>query len=176
MCRNKDVGEILKKGYAEEKAENRRMLLIILTSIRFLGRQGLAFRGHYKTGDDICERGETDSNFIQLLKTRAEDNPSLLNLMKKSQSKFTCPDIQNEVLSIMALMILRKIASEQSGKLYTIMVGETTDLSNTEQMVLCIRVHLNAIQYSESSKMMSLLGLQGFVFCVQHAGLLGLKH
>ena len=38
----------------------------------------------------------------------------------------------------MALHILREIASELSGKWYTIMV-ETTDLSNTEQMVLCIR-------------------------------------
>ncbi|KAI6656107.1 Zinc finger MYM-type protein 1-like [Oopsacas minuta] len=139
MCRNKDVGEILRKGYAEEKAENRRMLQIIITSKRYLGRQGLALRGHYKTGDDIVERGETDSNFIQLLKTRAEDNPGLFNWMKKSQSKFTSPDIQNEIISIMALMILRKIASELSGKIYTIMVDETTDLSNTEQMVLCLR-------------------------------------
>ena len=115
------------------------MLQNIFTSIRYLGRQGLALRGHYITGDDIGGRDETDSNFIQLLKTRAEDNPCLLNWMKKSQSKFTSPDIQNEFLTIMSLMILRKIVSELSGKLYAIMVDETTVLSNTEQMVLCIR-------------------------------------
>ena len=66
----------MSKGCAEEKTENRRMLQINLTSIRYLGRQGLALRRHYKIGDDIGERGETDSNFIQLLKTHAEDNPS----------------------------------------------------------------------------------------------------
>ena len=38
----------------------------------------------------------------------------------------------------MALMILREITSEIAGKWYTIMVNETTDLSNSEQMVLCV--------------------------------------
>ena len=57
--------------------------------------------------------------------------------MEKSQDKFTSPDIQNEILSIMALDISREITSKLPGKWYTITVDETTDLSNTEQMVLC---------------------------------------
>jgi hypothetical protein len=131
-----NVGEMLVKGYAEERAENRRMLQIILSSIRYLGRQGLALRGRYKAEDDVLE---CDSNFIQLLKMRAEDNPRLLNWMEKSQAKFTSPSIQNEILSIMALMIQREIAAEVLGKWYTIMVDETTDLSNNEQMVFSLR-------------------------------------
>ena len=39
----------------------------------------------------------------------------------------------------MASMVLRKIASKLSEKWYTITVDETTELSNTEQMVLCLR-------------------------------------
>lgn len=35
--------------------------------------------------------------------------------------------------------ILRQIANEISGKWYTVMVDETTNLSNTEQMILCLR-------------------------------------
>lgn len=116
---SKNVGEMVRKGYAEEKAENRKMLQIILSSIRYLGRQGLALRGRYKAGDTAEERGECDSNFMHLLKIRAEDNPSLLNWMKWLQSRFTSPEVQNEMLSIMALVILRKIASEVSGKWYT---------------------------------------------------------
>ena len=45
------------------------------------------------------------------------------------------PDIQNEILSIMAQFIQRELAKEVSGRWFTIMVDETTDLSNTEQMV-----------------------------------------
>ncbi len=134
----KDVGEMLSKAHAEQKAENRRMLKMILSSIRYLGRQGLALRGHYKI-DESGRRGEFDSNLIQLLRTRAEDEPTFLNWLEKSQDKFTSPDIQNEILLIMAMHILRQIASELSGKWYTVMVDETTDLSNTEQMVLCLR-------------------------------------
>lgn len=122
---------------------------IILSTIRYLGRQGLALRGHYKAVDESRKRSEFDSNFIQLLRTQAEDNPQLLKWMEKSQDKFTSPEIQNEILSIMALHILREIASELSGKWYTIMVDETTDLSNTEQMVLCLRYVDNNLEVHE---------------------------
>ena len=59
--------------------------------------------------------------------------------MEKVQDKFTSPEIQNEILSIMALYILRGIATSISGKKYTIMVDETIDISNTEQLVVCLR-------------------------------------
>ena len=131
----RDVGELLSTSHAKEKAESREILKIILSSVRYLGRQGLALRGQcHKT-----DYGESDSNLMQLLRTRADDKPSLLKWMEKSQDKFISPDIQNEMLSIMPLRILREITSEMSGKWYTIMVDETTDLSNTEQMVMCLR-------------------------------------
>ena len=59
--------------------------------------------------------------------------------MDRCQDKITSPDIQNEILKLMSLRILRDIVQQISGKFYTIMVDETTDLSNTEQMVLCLR-------------------------------------
>ena len=34
---------------------------------------------------------------------------------------------------------MRDIATELSGRWFTVMVDETTDLSNTEQLVFCIR-------------------------------------
>ncbi|KAI6658761.1 Zinc finger MYM-type protein 1-like [Oopsacas minuta] len=83
--------------------------------------------------------GKSDSNFILLLRIRAEDNPNLLKWLDKCQDKFTSPGIQNEILKLMSLRILRDIVQQISGMMYTIMVDETTDLSNTEQMVLCLR-------------------------------------
>ena len=135
-----DVGEMLSLTHAHQKAVNRQMLKIILSSIRYLARQGLALRGRYKTASENADkRGELDSNLLQLLKTRSEDNPELKTWLQKSQDKFTSPDIQNEILSLMALRIVRDIASELSGRWFTVMVDETTDLSNTEQLVFCIR-------------------------------------
>lgn len=102
----KNIGEMLSAISAEQKADNRVMLRTILTSLRYLGRQGLAFRGRYQKVDDTNEGSESDSNFIQLLMTRAEDNPSIMKWLKKSRDKFTSPDIQNEILAIMGKLIL----------------------------------------------------------------------
>ena len=145
----KNVGEMLSASYASQKAENKRMLSLILSSIRFLGRQGLALRGRYKTSDDSTTRGEIDSNFMQLIRLRAEDNPGILKWLDRPQNKFTSPDIQNEMLSIMVLHILRDITADVSGKWFTLMVDETTDTSNTEQMVVCLRFVDNSLKVHE---------------------------
>ena len=47
--------------------------------------------------------------------------------------------MKDEILRIMALSILRDISSELAGKWFTIMIDETTDVSNAEQMVFCLR-------------------------------------
>ena len=56
---------MLSKQYATEKRVNREYLLKILSSIRFLARQGLPLRG---------DMNETDSNFYQLLMLRGKDS------------------------------------------------------------------------------------------------------
>ena len=53
-----DIAEMLNREHQAEKANNRKMFLLILRSIRYLARQGLPLRGH---------GGDVDSNFMQLL-------------------------------------------------------------------------------------------------------------
>ena len=89
---------------SEQKAENRQMFKIVLTSICYVGRQGLALCGHYKARMNQ----ERELSLIQ-----TEDNPQIFKWMEKSQDKFTSPEIHNEILSIMALHILRSPASYQ---------------------------------------------------------------
>ncbi len=62
-----DVGELLSSIHKNEKEEARNVLKTIISSVRFLARQGLALRGH----------DEEQSNLVQLLRLRAEDNPLL---------------------------------------------------------------------------------------------------
>ena len=111
----KDVGEMLSSIHAQVKTVNRKMLSTIMTTVHFLGRQEVALRGRYKS-EDTGEKGELDSNFLQLLYLRAEDIEGLKKWMSKSQDKYTSPDIQNEILSIMALSVLRSISNEVAGK------------------------------------------------------------
>ena len=126
-----DVGEMLSHTLIVEKKENRLCLRKLLSSIRFLARQGCAIRG---------DQNESDSNFTQLLKLREEDNPKLSQWVKRKSSKFTSADMQNEMLEVMALKVLRDIAlCLQNATFFTIMVDETVDSSNREQAVLVFR-------------------------------------
>ena len=102
-----------------EKSENCRCLLKIISNIRFLARQGLPLSGN---------SDENDSNFVQLIKARGDDNTKLLEWMKKKTNKYACADMQNEILNVMAFNILREIAEniKHSG-FFSIMADETTD-------------------------------------------------
>jgi hypothetical protein len=126
-----DVGDMLSREHAREKSENRQCFLRILSNIRFLSRQGLALRGD---GD------ESDSNFVQLLKLRGLDDPRIEAWLSKRTNKYTSNNAQNEILKVMALSTLRKIAAElRESQFFCIMSDECTDVSNREQLVICIR-------------------------------------
>ena len=142
-----DIAYLIDENSQAIKQNNREMLLKILSSIRYLARQSLPLRGNWKEE----EKSEYDSNFFQLLKLRCEDNPKLAEWMDKKSNKFLSPKIQNEMLQIMALQILRDIAKNiQSDEIYSILVDETADTSNKEQMVLCMRwVDENLIPHEE---------------------------
>ena len=95
-----DVGELLSLAHQEDKANNRRMLLKVLRSIRFLARQGLPLMGG---------GGDSESNFLQLLQLQCIECPELRVWMSKKTDRYTSHDIQNECLKTMALQILRKV-------------------------------------------------------------------
>ena len=59
--------------------------------------------------------------------------------IEKSYDKHMCMNSRNEILQIMALKVLRGIASDiaESGR-YSIMADESTDAINIEQLEICI--------------------------------------
>ena len=127
----KDVGEALSEEHKKEKVENQTMLLKIISTIRFLCRQGLPVPGH---------DGGMDSNFMQTLKWQSENDRMLALWLEKKKDKYTSPQIQNQLIKIMALRILRSVVSAiKVVPFFTIMADETTDCTNKEQLVLMIR-------------------------------------
>ena len=131
-----DVGELLCNQHAEEKMKSRKVLLAILGNIRYLARQALPLRGNWS----IETGSEENSNFYQLLKLRAEGNSEILDWLRRKDDKYTSPVIQNEILEAIALCMLRKISENiQNATFFTIMADETADISNKEQLVVCIR-------------------------------------
>ena len=125
-----NIAEMFSANYKKESADNRDCLFKILSCIRYLGRQGLPFRGH----DD------QQSNFLQLLKLRAEDDEKLKTWIDRKANKYTSPEIQNEMIKALAHPILAELAEcLRKANFYSVMMDETTDLSNHEQVVFCFR-------------------------------------
>ena len=103
-------GEMLSMAHAAEKAVNRQILF------RFLACQGLALRGDGKEDDS------------RLMKLSAMDDPRIMDWLKKKSNRYMCPEIQNELLKVMSMNILREITKEIQGSLFlTIMTDEATD-------------------------------------------------
>ena len=137
----RDIGELLSQQHAAQKLKNRQALYQILSSIKFLGRQGLAIRGD---GD------ESDGNLKQLLQMKAEEDPNLAEWLKRKENVYTSPDIQNEIIKVMGLQVLRAVSADLQGSPFlTVMADETTDSSNREQVTLILRRVTEDLQVHE---------------------------
>ena len=126
-----DIGEQLSQQHQREKEQNRKMLMKIVSSLKYLARQGLPIRG---------DGNEIDSNFTQLLKLKGEDDPSILDWLERKANKYTSPEVQNDLLKVMGTLVRRKISdSLQQSPFVSIMLDETTDISNRQQATVVIR-------------------------------------
>ena len=112
-----------------KKASNRQIFLTILRNIQFISRQGLAFR-----------ENNNQRNFEQLIKLSAKVDSRIPSWMEKKREKYLHHDTQNEIIRLMASIILRDKAKNTNDSIfYSIMTDETTDRSNKEQFIICFR-------------------------------------
>ena len=90
-------------------------MLYIVSTIKYLARQGLPLRGH----NDIEE------NFRQLLQLRAEDLPDLHTFLKLSTT-FNSPEIQNEMLNMLSEALLKLLIDKvKNAKFYSAFMDGT---------------------------------------------------
>ena len=74
-----DVDVLLSRSVAQEKEDNQNMLLTIISTLKYIGRQSSSARGTWcgETGN------EKNSNFYQLLLLRSLDNAKILKWLEK---------------------------------------------------------------------------------------------
>lgn len=129
--RGTNVVQTLPDQKGKEMVQARDALLSVISSLWLLARQGMAIRGH----EDF------DSNFMQLVMLRAGDNEALAGWMKrKDKFKFLSHDIQNEIIKMLAFEVLRQVIVDvKEAKLFSVIVDETSDITQREQMSICVR-------------------------------------
>ena len=70
---------------------------------------------------------------------RVLDEPSLLKWINRSYDRRMSSTSQNEILKLLVLKLLRKIVSDTTiTGCYSILADEAMDVSNTQQLVVCI--------------------------------------
>ena len=108
---------------------NRICFIKVIECLQYLARQGQVMKGD--TDDE--------SNFIQLLKLRGKDQPLLLKWLERKEDRYKSHDIQNEIIAIVANHAIRDLVSEIRDGFFSIICDEYTDISNKEQLTICIR-------------------------------------
>ena len=119
------------RSLASEKRDNQQCLLKVLSNLRYLARQGIALSGD---GD------ESNSNFMQLLKLRQNEDPRIKDWLHRKTNKYASHEIQNEVLKVMAVSHFRKTADNIASSTYfalCVMSAQTLQTGNNYQYVLC---------------------------------------
>lgn len=128
-----------------QAGENRRKIRPIIETVLFCGRQGLALRGHRDSGriDTFDMVSQNEGNFRALLRYRADAGDTGLAdhlLNSSSNAVYISPTIQNEIIATCNNLVLGDIVSQvNAAQCFSLLADETTDISGTEQLSLCVR-------------------------------------
>ena len=128
----RDVAASLDKQIAISTRRNQSTLKTVLTSVRFLARQGLSLREHR----DDAERLE--GNLLRLLHLRSNDCPGLNEWLKKR--KYVFPDFVNEYFALMGQAVLRGILEKaRTAMWFAVIADEVTDVNRHKEMCFAVR-------------------------------------
>lgn len=130
----------------QQVQENREKLLPIIDTIKLCGRQEIVLRGTSDSGEmNLAEEvtAVNEENLRAILRLRANSGDDILkNHLEKSDknAKYISSGIQNELIAICGKIIQETIVKEVNRVgLFSVLADETTDVSRTEQMTLCVR-------------------------------------
>ena len=113
-------------------------MLILLSSLKYLLRQGLAIRGHE----------EMNGNLMQLLLLQAKGNCALQSFI--TDKHYLSNDIINEIIKLMGRTVLQQLLVEiRKAGWFSLIADETTDVSHKEQLCIAIRWVDNLFQINK---------------------------
>ncbi|XP_073133423.1 uncharacterized protein [Henckelia pumila] len=127
----------MQKQSSKEIEQNRLLLKVSIESVKFLAMQGCAFRGH-----DESVNSTNRGNYTELIKLLGRLNPEIGEIVLEKaarNAKYTSPLIQQEILKIIADTVRDKIREEIGDAKFCILVDESVDGSNKEQMAIILR-------------------------------------
>ena len=125
-------------------AKNKQKLKSIVETILLCGRQEIALRGHRDDWNHVKEVPHANTgNFIALLQFTAASGDKILAdhlACTGANALYTSMTIQNEVINISGGIIRSTILVRiRTAEAYSLLADEATDVSNKEQLAICLR-------------------------------------
>ena len=146
--RNTSILSKLQESHKQYVKENRDFLKVIIECLMFTAQQNIAQRCHDEQRDSLSNSSDVNrGNFLELIHLRCKDIAWLkdkLHSQLQKHAQWTSPVIQNELLQIIADLIRKRIINDvRASGWYGIILDETSDISRTEQVSLCLSFALN---------------------------------
>ncbi|XP_075507338.1 uncharacterized protein LOC142544154 [Primulina tabacum] len=137
MRPSQHIDKVMHTQSKEEKEKNRLRLSTSIVDVRWLALQGCAFRGN-----DESLSSSNRGNFLELVKAFAKMNIEIDEVVLENAPKnaqYIAPEIQKEILHIMANRVRQMVREEVGDKYFCILVDEARDISKREQMAIILR-------------------------------------
>jgi len=134
---SRHIDKVLNAQTIEEVQKNRLRLMTIIESVRWLSLQACAFRGH-----DESSASNNRGNFLEMIRLMGRLNVDIDDVVLEKapkNAKYTSTTIQKEILRILANKVRKKICEEVRDVKFCILVDESKDASNKEQMAIILR-------------------------------------
>ncbi|XP_042059346.1 uncharacterized protein LOC121803816 [Salvia splendens] len=108
-----------------------------ISCLRYLLRQGLGYRGHRENSESL-NRG----NFLELLKWLRTHNEVVSKVTLENapgNCQLISPTIQKDIINCCAKETTKRIVEELGVDYFAILADESSDVSQKEQLYLCLR-------------------------------------
>ncbi|XP_022895247.1 zinc finger MYM-type protein 1-like [Olea europaea var. sylvestris] len=137
MKQTQHIDKVMHSLSNEEIQKNRLRLKTTIMSVKWLALQSCSFRDHDESPSSL-NRG----NFIELVDAFGKMNVEVGKVVLGNAPKnatYTSPDIQKEILNIMANKVRQRIRGEIGNAIFSILVDEARDEFSQEQMAIILR-------------------------------------
>lgn len=144
------VSSQINQQVKDQIIKNRETLTSIIRCILYCSRQDIGIREHKKINstEDTDNPNWTchdvnEGNFLEMIKLLSLENDNFKTNFKSlpKNSKYTSPDIQNDLIKAASNLTIHKIVKEVNlgSNIFSLIVDEARDESKIEQMSVCIR-------------------------------------
>jgi hypothetical protein len=131
------IEHMLQRQTQQDIKKNRLRLGTSIDAVRYLAFQGQSFRGR-----DESATSKNQGNFCEMVKLLASYNEEVNAVVLDNapqNAKYISPQIQKEILDVMASKVQSAIRSEIGDSKFCLIVDESRDESKREQMAVVVR-------------------------------------